>query len=853
MAGIAALELCAQTTVTTSPAGGITSFQAVLNGSVNPDGMATQVWFQYGIYSDMSDSQQSLVLSAGSGTAAAPFQTTVMGLDGNRTYYFQAFASNSAGTVHGAILSLTTPANPLLSASVTHTGNFVQGQTGAAYSITVSNAAAGGATYATVAVTETVPSGLTLTSMTGPNWFCKNNVCQRNDTLGPGASYPPITVLVNVAANAPAQVTNQISVTGLGLYGANASDVTAISPLSGEQQFINTMTAAIGAEASAIAPAAHPLIFGGNLELANGATIGGTRQEVLLDYVDGLKAAGVQRVDLNPGVTSINDPNATALYDAVVQHIRELGLQLAINPEVSVGELGSNPTFEGFQAAALAAYPQLAARYQPDNFVIAHLPTTMAARLGVQTAPSDWDGFIRALAPQIKAASPHTRLGAGGFYNEDAYYQDFLGIADLDFLTMTIFDSSHFAQYVQWAQEAQAAADATHPNGKSVYIDETWAPFYLPAQLPSNWQVDTLSSLALVGPCNSDFAAMDAQWLELMVQFASANGMEAITPFTTEAFFQYGPANADNPDEAAYSAAAQEAILQGQLTTTGRTYLAQSVKWGSRQAASLSSASYATLPTVFNPNCGGADPCNADATVAPDSLVSAFGADLAASSAVTPSASFPTNLAGTTMTLVDSSGASFDVGMYFASPGQVNYLAPSNVKPGPATITINSSDGTRTGGTLLVSPVAPGIYTAAQSGSGPAAGIAICAGICSGWPNPQGNGQFYQNTFAAGCTPGSCAAQTLSLGGAGDQVVVELFGTGIRHISSLAAISAAINGQSVPVIYAGAQGQYPGLDQVNVQIPHSLAGSGAVSLVLTIQDTVNHVTATSNAVTLHIL
>jgi uncharacterized protein (TIGR03437 family) len=91
------------------------------------------------------------------------------------------------------------------------------------------------------------------------------------------------------------------------------------------------------------------------------------------------------------------------------------------------------------------------------------------------------------------------------------------------------------------------------------------------------------------------------------------------------------------------------------------------------------------------------------------------------------------------------------------------------------------------------------------------------------------------------------------LGGPADQVVVELFGTGIRHVSSLSAVAATINGQSVPVEYAGPQGQFAGLDQVNVQLPHSLAGSGEVTLVLSVLDTVSQVTTTANAVTLHIL
>ncbi len=832
---------------------GVTNYSALLNGSVNPNGLDTQVWFIYGTNSNMTGTFATLAQDAGS-VSATPFQIKASGLNGNQTYYAQAVAQNSAGTAKGAVVSFKTSGNPQMIVSLTTSGTFSQGQIGASYTLTISNAASGGPTSSLITVTDTIPSGLTLVSMSGSNWSCNKNICERNDELGPGASYPPIAVQVNVAVNAPAQVTNQVSVSGSGLVAASGSDVTTITSISPEQQFINATNKAIGAEAASLAAAKQPLVFSGNLALANGSVITGIRQQVLLDYVDGLKAAGVQRIDLNPGVTSMKDPNATALYDAVVAHIRQLGLQLAINPEVGVGELGSNPSFQDFESAATTTYPQLAARYQPDYFVIVHLPTTMAERMGIATTPSDWDGFIRTVAPLIQTASPHTRMGAGGFLNEASFYQDFLGIPALDFMTMTIFDDSNFATYTQWAQEAHAAADPTHPNGKEVYIDETWAPFYLPSQLPSNWQVQTLDSVALIGSCNSDFTAMDTGWLQLIAQFASANGMQAVTAFTTQAFFQYGAANADKPGEPAYSASVQQAILGGQLTSTGQSYLGYSRQSGIKQATSLSSASFATLPTVFNPNCGtGTNPCNANATVAPDALVSAFGADLANSSALSTSATFPTKLAGTTMTLVDSSNTSYNVGMYFASAQQVNYLVPTNAKPGPATINIASGDGTQTSGTLLISPVAPGIYTANQNGSGPAAGIAICGGTCSGWPNSQGNGQFYQYTFVSGCTSGSCTAQPLSLGGPGDAVVVELFGTGIRHVSSVSAITATVNGQTLPVVYAGPQGEYPGLDQVNIVIPRSLAGSGEVSLVLNIEDSVNSVSAASNTVTLHIL
>ena len=116
--------------------------------------------------------------------------------------------------------------------SMTHAGDFVQGQTGATYTVTVSNAAAAAATSGTVTVTGSVPTGLTLVSMAGTGWSCSSNTCTRSDALNPGSSFPPITATVNVAVNAPTQVTNQVSVSvGSSTVQASASDVTTITPV----------------------------------------------------------------------------------------------------------------------------------------------------------------------------------------------------------------------------------------------------------------------------------------------------------------------------------------------------------------------------------------------------------------------------------------------------------------------------------------------------------------------------------------------------------------------------------------------------------------------------------------------
>ena len=105
-------------------------------------------------------------------------------------------------------------------------------------------------------------------------------------------------------------------------------------------------------------------------------------------------------------------------------------------------------------------------------------------------------------------------------------------------------------------------------------------------------------------------------------------------------------------------------------------------------------------------------------------------------------------------------------------------------------------------------------------------------------------------SFTCGATAGSCVPQPVSLGSATDVVVLELFATGVRHLSSLSNIFAQINGISVPVLFAGAQPQYTGLDQINVQVPGYLAVFGQVNVAITVRDTVNNVTVTANVVTI---
>ena len=125
---------------------------------------------------------------------------------------------------------------PDLAISKTHMGNFTQGQIGAQFTVTVTNSGTP-STIGVVTLTDVVPAGLTPTAASGTGWICSVTgatvTCTRSDALAPGASYPLVTITVNVAANAPASVANTATISGGGdvnIANNTATDVATILP-----------------------------------------------------------------------------------------------------------------------------------------------------------------------------------------------------------------------------------------------------------------------------------------------------------------------------------------------------------------------------------------------------------------------------------------------------------------------------------------------------------------------------------------------------------------------------------------------------------------------------------------------
>jgi len=97
-------------TVVTNSASNIGQNYATLNGSANPNGSNTNIWFEYGTTQSLG--YQTNAQTIGSGTSAVNATTYLAGLQTNTTYYFRAGAQNSNGTSYGSILSFTTGGTP---------------------------------------------------------------------------------------------------------------------------------------------------------------------------------------------------------------------------------------------------------------------------------------------------------------------------------------------------------------------------------------------------------------------------------------------------------------------------------------------------------------------------------------------------------------------------------------------------------------------------------------------------------------------------------------------------------------------------------------------------------------------
>ncbi|MFZ4548483.1 MAG: BACON domain-containing protein, partial [Bacteroidales bacterium] len=117
---IASFKLANDPTVTTLAATAITSTTATLNGNVNPNGLSTTYYFQYG--TTISYGTNTTSVSAGSGSGSLAVSASITGLIPGTTYHFRLVATNSDGTSNGSDLLLIPGAATLSTTAVSSVG-----------------------------------------------------------------------------------------------------------------------------------------------------------------------------------------------------------------------------------------------------------------------------------------------------------------------------------------------------------------------------------------------------------------------------------------------------------------------------------------------------------------------------------------------------------------------------------------------------------------------------------------------------------------------------------------------------------------------------------------------------------
>jgi uncharacterized protein (TIGR03437 family) len=222
--------------------------------------------------------------------------------------------------------------------------------------------------------------------------------------------------------------------------------------------------------------------------------------------------------------------------------------------------------------------------------------------------------------------------------------------------------------------------------------------------------------------------------------------------------------------------------------------------------------------------------------VAPDSLASLYGSNLANGQSQAMAQPLPTNLGGVTLSVTDSAGVQRSAPLVFVSPGQINFAVPAGTAVGSANFIVTSPGGNQSF-TGTIQTVAPALFSMNGTGAGVAAATAISVQAAN--PQLQAPVPVFQ------CSGSTCTSVPIVLG-VDTPIYVTFYGTGIRNRSSLANVSVTIKGVSAPVSYAGPTPGFTGLDQVNVALPLTLRGSGESNVQLTVDG------QTSNVVTINI-
>lgn len=174
------------------------------------------------------------------------------------------------------------------------------------------------------------------------------------------------------------------------------------------------------------------------------------------------------------------------------------------------------------------------------------------------------------------------------------------------------------------------------------------------------------------------------------------------------------------------------------------------------------------------------------------------------------------NLQGVNAVLRSAAGIETPVPWFFVSPGQGSFLVPSGAVAGNATLKIQNGDR-RVAFPMSITATSPGIFAANGNGQGAPAAV-----ILRVKPDNTRSTEF---PFVAGSN--GYDAAPIRFGD--DRLFLDFYATGVRGSNT---VQVLLGGETITPLYAGAQPQFVGLDQVTIELPKSFAGRGRVEATI---------------------
>jgi uncharacterized protein (TIGR03437 family) len=205
---------------------------------------------------------------------------------------------------------------------------------------------------------------------------------------------------------------------------------------------------------------------------------------------------------------------------------------------------------------------------------------------------------------------------------------------------------------------------------------------------------------------------------------------------------------------------------------------------------------------------------------APGALVSLFGLDLAGALVAAAGAALPAELDGVRVAVRDSRGVSADASLILVSPQQVNLALPTALAPGIASLVVQRQGEATHRDWLRVDAQAPALFAASADGMGPPAGEVL-------YVFPDGTREWEWLSVTDPQQPGAPPQPRLiRLGQPDVEVYVTLYGTGWRFAAEDTPPKALLGGLPVTPVYSGPQGQFAGLDQLNLRLDQHALPAG---------------------------